>query len=88
MTPTDDDLIAAVSAIAEAHLDWRGPLSRDTKLVETLGLDSLRRLTLLVEIEDRFRISFDEEDESAILTVGDLLDTIRRKRGEAHADAR
>ncbi len=88
MTPTDNELITALSAIAATHLDWRGPLSRETRLVETLGLDSLRRLTLLVEIEDRFRISFDEEDETAILTVGDLLDTIRRKRGEAQADAR
>jgi acyl carrier protein len=57
-------------------------------LVEALDLDSLRLLTLVVEVEDRFRICLDEEDEAQIQTVGDLLDAIRRKRAGKAANAR
>ena len=87
MKEGDDDL-AVLAEIARAKLGWNGQLTRKTPLVEALGLDSLKRLTLVIEVEDRFRICLDEGDEAAIETAGDLLDTIRRKRGEARADAR
>jgi acyl carrier protein len=48
-------------------------------LVETLGLDSVKQLTLVIEIEDRFRIRLDDQDEASLATVGDLLDVIGRK---------
>jgi acyl carrier protein len=83
----DDDL-AALEEIARAKLDWQGHLTRDTPLVEALALDSLKRLTLVIEVEDRFRVCLDDGDEAAIETAGDLIDTIRRKRGEPAADPR
>lgn len=84
---TDEELLAALEDIARRHLRWEGSLGREMKLVEALALDSLRLLTLIVEIEDRFRIRLDDEDETTIETVGDLLETIRRKRGERSAHA-
>ncbi len=87
MNEGDDDLVM-LAEIARAKLNWNGSLARNMPLVEALALDSLKRLTLVVEIEDRFRICLDEGDEAAIETVGDLLDTIRRKRAEPGADAR
>jgi acyl carrier protein len=87
MNEGDDDL-ATLAEIARAKLNWQGSLARNMPLVESLALDSLKRLTLVVEIEDRFRICLDEGDEAAIETVGDLLDTIRRKRAEPGAHAR
>ncbi len=84
----NDDDLAALEDIARAKLGWEGQLTRDTRLVEALALDSLKRLTLVIAVEDRFRVCLDEGDEAAIETVGDLLDAIRRKRGEAAADAR
>ena len=42
-------------------------------------LDSIRLLTLAMEIEDRFEICLDEEDEESILTVADLVGVVRRK---------
>jgi acyl carrier protein len=87
MNAPDDDL-RVLADIAREKLGWQGPLARDLPLVEGLALDSLKRLTLVIEVEDRFRICLDETDETAIGTVGDLLDTIRRKRGERGADPR
>ena len=36
-------------------------------------------LTLAVEVENRFRIILEQEDEAAIRSVGDLVDTVQRK---------
>jgi acyl carrier protein len=82
MNDAVDDDLAILADVARAKLNWHGPLARNMRLVETLALDSLRRLTLVVELEDRFRVCLDEQDEEAIETVGDLLDTIRRKRAD------
>ena len=84
----DEELLDAISVIARRHLDWSGQLARGTRLVETLGLDSVRRLTLLIELEDYFRVCFDEHDEARLETTGDLVDLIRRKQRESTRDAR
>jgi len=49
------------------------------RLVEDLRLDSVRLLTLAMEVENRFRVRLDELDEGAIETVGDLVATVRKK---------
>jgi acyl carrier protein len=82
MTGPDIDVMASLADIAQAKLGWRGALTRETRLVDGLALDSLRQLTLVVEVEDRFQICLDERDEAAVETVGDLVDLIRRKRDD------
>ena len=76
-----DDVLDGIAAVARQHLQWHGRVSRDLPLVEAFDLDSLRQLTLVVELEDRFRVRLDDEDPAALKTVGDLVDAIRRKRG-------
>ncbi len=78
---SEQDVMVGIADVARRHLEWTGALSRDLPLVETMELDSLRLLTLVVEIENRFRIKLDASDEERIQTVGDLIDTIRSKRG-------
>lgn len=85
MTP--EEILAGVEAVAREHLDRPGELSREMKLIEDLELDSLLLLTLAVEVENRFRIYLEEEDEAAIRTVGDLVDTVHRKLGQRGDDA-
>lgn len=81
-------VLLAVTGIARRHLGWEGELSRDQSLADSLGLDSVRFLTLVVELEDHFRICFGEDDEAGVATVGDLVDLVRRKCAESGADAR
>jgi acyl carrier protein len=88
MTDSNDGDLAALEEIARAKLGWEGRLAPGMSLGEAFALDSLRRLTLVVEVEDRFRICLEEGDEASIETVGDLLRTIRRKRGEPARDPR
>lgn len=61
-------------------------LSPEMRLVEDLELDSIRRLSLAVAVEDRFRICLDEEDEMEIVTLGDLAATVERKLAQGHDD--
>jgi len=76
------EILAGVAEVARVHLGWEDPLTPDMRLVEDLRLDSIRLLTLAVEVENRFRVRLDELDEGGIETVGDLVATVRRKLGE------
>lgn len=50
--------------------------SLEAELLADLELDSIQLLTLIVEIENRFRICLDVEDEQSLSTVGDLIQLI------------
>ena len=51
----------------------------ETPLIEALGLDSLRMLTLVAELENRFHVCFEDGDEVGLITVGDLMTVLRRR---------
>lgn len=87
-TLDSEAILAVIAEVARQKLGWAGSIDLDAPLVETLALDSIRQLTLIVELEDRFRVCFDERDESAVRTAGDLVDLIRRKSGGPAPDAR
>jgi acyl carrier protein len=75
----DDEILAGVRAVAREHLGYGGELEPGMRLVEDLELDSIRLLTLAMEVENRFRVRLEEADEAAIETVGDLVAAVRRK---------
>jgi acyl carrier protein len=54
-------------------------LTLEMRLIEDLRLDSVRLLTLAMEVENHFQVRLDELDEGAIETVGDLVATVRKK---------
>jgi acyl carrier protein len=88
--PTEPEVLAAIADVARQHLGWTGDVAAGQSIVEAIALDSLRQITLLVEIEDRFRIRLDQDDDRAIRTVGDLVAVVRRKcaADAGHAGAR
>ena len=75
----EDEILQQIAEVARDKLDYEGQLSREMRLVEDLELDSIRLMTLAIEVEDRFEICLDEEDEEAIVTVADLVAVVRRK---------
>lgn len=74
---TDQEILDGIAAVAREHLGWADEMRPDL-LLSDLALDSLKSLTLAVEVENRFRICLDPESEAAILTVQDLVAMIRR----------
>jgi acyl carrier protein len=81
MRATSDAILAGIGELVRQHLGWQGPLEPEMRLIEDLQLDSVRLLTLAVEVENRFRVVLDEADETAVATVGDLVEMVRRKLG-------
>lgn len=77
-----DEVLAGIREVAAAHLDWRGELPLEARLVEDLELDSIRLLTLAVEVENHFRVALEPEDEEGIVTVADLVETVRHRLRE------
>ena len=77
MNVSDAAIIGGIAEVAQTHVGWVGELRPEMRLVEDLGLDSLKSLTLALEVENHFRVCLDEED--VILTVGDLVANIREK---------
>ncbi len=72
-------ILEGIAEVARRHLDWHGALTPAMRLVEDLRLDSIRLLTLAAEVENRFRVVLDEEDELSLETVGDLVDLLAVK---------
>ncbi len=85
---TRDEILHGVTEVARDHLGFDGRLAPEMDLVEDLALDSIRLLTLAVEVENRFRVCLDEQDEAEITTVGDLVAAVERKLAEPDEPAR
>ena len=63
-------LIATNLGVSENDVD------ETSNLAEDLGADSLDAVELIMEIEDHFNISIDEEDAQDLQTVQDIIDYI------------
>lgn len=76
---TDAEILDGLRSVARAHLGFDGPLTSDTPLVEALRLDSVRLLTLVVELENHFQVCFDPEDEAGLETAADIVRLVRKR---------
>jgi len=61
------------------------PVLPEDDLLTDLQLDSVGILTLVVGLEDRFRVALAEEDSAAVRTVGELTALIVRRAAEPAA---
>jgi acyl carrier protein len=80
MSLTDIEIMDGIAEVARTHLEWAGELHADLNLVEDLELDSLKALTLALEVENRFRVYLDQDGD--LVTIGDLVAAIRRQLGD------
>ena len=78
---TRAEIVVAIAEVARRHLAHVGELRAEARLVEDLGLDSLRLQILAAEVENRFEIAFAPEEEAAIRTVGELAAAVEAKLG-------
>lgn len=58
------------------------PLTSETRLVEDLGLDSLQFLGLAVALENRFRLTLDEDPEHPPATVAEPIRLVEQRLQE------
>lgn len=67
-----------VRQVLEEHLKI-ADVDEETHLFRDLELDSIQQLTFVVEIENHFKICFDEGDEAGIATIGDVVDAVSNR---------
>ena len=80
-----EEILDGIREVARIHLEYRGDLTLESPLTSALELDSLRLLTLVVELENHFQVCLEEGDEYGLETVAQLVDLLRRR---LEADAR
>jgi acyl carrier protein len=79
MRARDREILDGIRELAAERLGFEGELRPDMRLAEDLELDSLKVLTLAVEVENRFRICLDPSSEAQIETVSDLVAEVGRQ---------
>ena len=77
----EDQILRIVAELAERHLGSTGPITPDMDLVDDLRRDSLKLLTLAVQVENRFEVCFEPDEEASIRSVADLVSVIATKLG-------
>jgi acyl carrier protein len=71
-------ILEGVRSVFADELKMEG-LTEETHLLRDLKLDSIQQLTLVVELENRFRVAFGQGDETGIESVGDVVDLLERR---------
>lgn len=79
MSLSDQTLMEGIRLVAAEHLQHEEPIEPQTRLVEAMALDSIRMLTLVVELENHFKVMLEEGDEQGIETVADLMQVLRSR---------
>ncbi len=79
MTPTQIEIEIRKSLSRITEEDISG-LKVDEDLNEAIGLDSLGRLELLSEIEDRFDLIIDDLDSEKASTIAGMLEIVEAAR--------
>lgn len=80
LAPPELAVMDEIRRLAVAELQREGALDPDDDLVEALQLDSLTRLTLIVAIEDRFRIALPDDELERVRTLADLSRLVARRK--------
>ncbi|MFT5585333.1 MAG: acyl carrier protein [Cognaticolwellia sp.] len=79
MPVSDETLLEGIRLVAAEHLQHQDLIGPQTRLVEGMALDSIRMLTLVVELENHFKVMLEEGDEQGIETVADLMKVLRSR---------
>ena len=70
--------------IAREHKCSLDALTLDTHL-QDLGIDSLKAITILYQLEEQFEIEIPNEVIESIVTIGDIVSNIDRLRETNHS---
>jgi acyl carrier protein len=80
-----DEVLLEIGRVLREELGFPAEPRPGDNLVTDLQLDSVGLLTLVVGLEDRFRVALKEEDAAAVRTVGELAALVLRRREEMRA---
>ena len=79
---TELEILEGVREVIRDELRLNMPVTPSTNLVRDLQLDSLKQLTLVVELENRFQVRLDAGDEEGLETLEDVVRLVQRRLAE------
>jgi acyl carrier protein len=80
-----DEVLGEIGRVLREELGMQREVRPGDDLVRDLQLDSVGLLTLVVDLEDHFRVALKEEDAAVVRTVAELAALVLRRREEAAA---
>jgi len=75
-----EEVLDEIRRVLREELSMTREPRPEDDLIADLQLDSVGLLTLVVALEDRFRIVLAEEDSASVRTVADLAALVSRRR--------
>ena len=75
---SEAEILTAIGEVVQAHVQPGAVLTPETPLRTALELDSLKQLTLVTELENRFDLDLDDDLGDQLDTVADLVGYIGR----------
>jgi acyl carrier protein len=78
-----DEVLGEIGRVLREELGMQREVRPGDDLVRDLQLDSVGLLTLVVGLEDHFRVALKEEDAAAVRTIAELAALVLRRREEA-----
>ena len=77
-----DEVLQEIRRVVKDELGVEREVRPEDDLLTDLQLDSVGLLTLVVGLEDRFRIALAEEDAASVRTVRDLVALVTARRAQ------
>lgn len=68
-------MLEKIAQIIKREMDLKNiEITRETKIIENLGADSLDAVELIMTLEDEFGVTVSDEVAQNFKTVGDIID--------------
>lgn len=67
-----------IKIVADQFMKDPKQVTRSTKLVKDLGADDLDRVELVLELEEAFEITIEDDDAEKFQTVGQMIDHVTK----------
>lgn len=83
MSEDQSALLTEISEVLAGVLNRQVELKPEMNIVNDLGLDSIAVMNFTMALEDQFDISIPLNDMASVVTVQDLLNTIKTLRSAA-----
>jgi acyl carrier protein len=80
--PDPSEVAAEIARVLRDELGLSREVKPGDDLVTDLQLDSVGLLTLVVGLEDRFRVALAEDDASRVRTVAELAELVAQRARE------
>jgi len=79
MTWNSETLRDEIGKVLKSYAEGATELKDTTELVADLGLDSLAVMEVVADIEDKFKLTIDDEELQNVTTVGDVVKAIETR---------